>query len=397
MKIFKIIIKFLLGLCILIFVLLILQFVVNSKYAFPEPHVFQGEYIYNPYRNIDSTKWRRANFHAHARKFFEQSDKARKSLFYIDSLYKSFGYNIISISDYQFINRYESKNEWYVPVYEHGYQYYKNHHLVLNSKKVSWLDFPFRQTLSNKQNVINNLKKDPSALITIVHPVYRKALSSNDLKYLGNYNCLEIANHERLFTACYDTVLSNGHPVFIMADDDCHDLTNIKEVTNSFNVINTDLVKDSILNALSSGRSFGVKLNASTFKTNEDKREAFLNLPEINKITFQNDTLTVSLSQSVKTIKFIGQHGAEIMRITDHSKGSCFFSKQDTYIRTEIECNDGTLYFLNPLFRYNGVRLTDYIPTINVFKTWAWRLTFFCLLLIIFIIWYRKRCITVKK
>jgi len=67
--------------------------------------------------------------------FFEQSDKARKSLFYIDSLYKSFGYNIISISDYQFINRYESKNEWYVPVYEHGYQYYKNHHLVLNSKK----------------------------------------------------------------------------------------------------------------------------------------------------------------------------------------------------------------------------------------------------------------------
>jgi hypothetical protein len=321
-KIFKIIIKFLLGLCVLILALLILQFVVNSKYAFPEPHAFNGGYIYNPYRNIDSTKWRRANFHAHARKFFEQSDKARRSIPYIDSLYRSFGYDIISISDYQAINRYESKNNWYVPVYEHGYQYYKNHHLVLNAKKVSWLDFPFRQTLSNKQNVINNLKKDPSSLITIVHPIYRKALSSNDLKYLGNYNCLEIANHDRLFTAFYDTVLSNGHPVFIMADDDCHDLTNIKEVNNSFNVINTDLVKDSILNALSYGRSFGVKLNASTFKTNEDKREAFLNLPKINKITFQNDTLAVSLSHSVRTIKFIGQHGAEIMRITNHSEGS---------------------------------------------------------------------------
>jgi hypothetical protein len=396
-KIFKIIIKFLLGLCVLILALLILQFVVNSKYAFPEPHAFNGGYIYNPYRNIDSTKWRRANFHAHARKFFEQSDKARRSIPYIDSLYRSFGYDIISISDYQAINRYESKNNWYVPVYEHGYQYYKNHHLVLNAKKVSWLDFPFRQTLSNKQNVINNLKKDPSSLITIVHPIYRKALSSNDLKYLGNYNCLEIANHDRLFTAFYDTVLSNGHPVFIMADDDCHDLTNIKEVNNSFNVINTDLVKDSILNALSYGRSFGVKLNASTFKTNEDKREAFLNLPKINKITFQNDTLAVSLSHSVRTIKFIGQHGAEIMRITNHSEGSCFFSKQDTYIRTEIECNDGTLYFLNPLFRYDGTRFTDYVPTFNAFKTWAWRLAFFCLLLIIFIIWYRNKCITVKK
>jgi hypothetical protein len=397
MKIFKIINKFLLGLCILIFVLLILQFVVNSKYTFPEPHAFQGSYIYNPYRNIDSTKWIRANFHAHTRKFFGQSDKARRSIPYIDSLYKSFGYDIISISDYQFINRYESKNKWYIPVYEHGYQYYKNHHLVLNAKKVSWLDFPFRQTLSNKQNVINNLKKDPSALITIVHPTYRKALSSNDLKYLGNYNCLEIANHERLFTASYDTVLSNGHPVFIMADDDCHDLANIKEVNNSFNVINTDLVKDSILNALSYGRSFGVKLNASTFKTNEDKREAFLNLPKIDKITFQNDTLRISLSQSVKTIKFIGQHGIEIGRFTDCSRGSCIFRKEDTYIRTEIECNDGTLYFLNPLFRYDGIRLTDFVPTLNVFKTWTWRLTFFCLLLLIFIIWYRKRCITVKK
>jgi hypothetical protein len=230
-----------------------------------------------------------------------------------------------------------------------------------------------------------------------VHPTYRKALSSNDLKYLGNYNCLEIANHERLFTASYDTVLSNGHPVFIMADDDCHDLTNIKEVNNSFNVINTDLVKDSILNALSYGRSFGVKLNASTFKTNEDKREAFLNLPKINKITFQNDTFRVSLSQSVKTIKFIGQHGIEIGRFTDCSRGSYIFRKEDTYIRTEIECNDGTLYFLNPLFRYDGIRLTDFVPTFNVFKTWTWRLTFFCLLLLIFIIWYRKRCITIKK
>ena len=156
MKIFKIIIKFLPGFCILILVLLILQFVVNPKYAFPDPHAFHGGYIYNPYRNIDSTKWRRANFHAHARKFFEQSVKAKRSISYIDSLYRSFGYDIISISDYQFINRYESKNKWYIPVYEHGYQYYKNHHLVLNAKKVSWLDFPFRQTLSNKQNVINN-------------------------------------------------------------------------------------------------------------------------------------------------------------------------------------------------------------------------------------------------
>jgi hypothetical protein len=393
----KIIYKFLAGLLILSFILGILQYAINAKYSFPEPQPFHGKFIYNPYSNIDAGKWRKANFHAHARKFMGQSEKDKRSVSFIDSLYRSFGYDIVSISDYQVINRYESQNRWYIPVYEHGYQYYKTHHLVLNPDKVCWLDFPFRQTRSNKQFIIDQLHKDAKTLITIVHPIYRKAYSVNDLKYLGNYNCLEIANHERHFTASYDTVLSNGHPVFIMADDDCHDLNSIKEVTNSFNEINTDLVKDSILKALGSGRSFGVKLNTKNLKTNEEKRNALLNLPKIDSITFKNDTLTVSLSKTVKAIKFIGQHGKEIRRITDQSKGSCHFSQEDTYIRTEVECNDGTLYFLNPLLRYDGVRLTYYAPSFNAFSTWAWRSAFFCLVILIFIIWYRKRCITVKK
>lgn len=397
MMIFKILNRFLIGISILIFILIVFQFVVNPKYSFPEPHSFQGKYIYNPYRNVDIKKWKRANFHAHTRKFFEHSDKATRSITLIDSLYKSFDFNIISISDYQFINRYESKNRWFIPVYEHGYQYYKNHQLAINSKKVCWLDFPFRQTLSNKQFIIDQLKRDTSVLITIVHPIYREAYSSRDFKYLGNYNCLEIANHERSFTACYDTILSYGHPVFIMADDDSHELKSIKEICNSFNEINSDLIKDSVLKALSCGRSIGVKFNVSTFKTNEEKRAALLKLPEINAITFQNDSLTVRLSQSVKTIKFIGQHGTEISRISDHSEGSCYFSKQDTYIRTEVECNDGTIYFLNPLFRYDGKKLSDYAPVYNVFKTWVWRLAFISILLFIFIIWYRERCIMERK
>jgi hypothetical protein len=371
--------------------------VVNPKYSFPEPHPFKGRHIYNPYLNSDPAKWGIGNFHAHTRKFFEHSNRAARSIPFLDSLYKSFGYCIISISDYQFINRYENKNEWFIPVYEHGFQYFKNHTLVLNAKKVNWLDFPFRQTLNNKQLIFDQLKKDTSVLLTMVHPIYRKAYSDIDFKYLGNYDCLEIANHERLFTECYDTVLSYGHPVFLMADDDSHDLTNIKDICSSFNLINCDLSKDSILKALRTGQSIGVKFNLDSYKTNEEKREALLNLPEINSITFKNDTLTVSLNQSVKTIKFIGQHGMEIKRFTDCTKGSCLFSNQDTYIRTEVECNEGTVFFLNPLFRYDGIKFSYYAPAFNVYKTWAWRSVTLFLLLLIFIIRYRKRCITAKK
>ena len=389
--------KFLIGLFLFISVILILQFVVNSKYTFPEPRPFHGKYIYNPYRNIDNQKWERANFHAHTRKFLDPAKKVARSTFLLDSIYRSFGYNIIGISDYQSINNYEIGNKWFVPEYEHGYQYYKNHQLVLNAKKISWLDYPFRQTLNNKQFVIDQLKKDTTVLITIVHPAYRQALSNNDFKYLSNYNCLEIANHERLFNEFYDSILSNGHPVFVMADDDSHDMTDIKDICSSYNMTNTDQVKDSVIEALRTGRSIAVKFNISSYKTNEEKRVALAKLPEINAIIFDNDTLSIKLSQTVKTIKFIGQDGAEKIRMTDSSVGSCFFSKKDTYLRTEIECYDGTVYFLNPLIRWDGIRLTYYAPSVNVLKTSVWRSAFISLLLIIFIIRNRKKCISTKK
>ncbi len=391
MNIFKIIKHFFLSIFVLILIILLLQFVVNTKYTFPTPHTFQGEYIYNPYRNIDNTKWRLANFHAHNRKFFGNKKIAANSVQKLDSLYKYFGFSIISISDYQCINLYEGKNKWYVPVYEHGFLYYKNHQLILNAKKVNWQDFPFRQTLSNEQFIIDQLKKDTTVIITIVHPIYRKAYSFNDFKYLSNYDCLEIANHDRLFTFCYDTILSNGHTAFLMADDDAHDPTNLEDICSSFNLINSDMIKDSILHSLRTGRSIGVKFNIVSYKTNEEKRAALLKLPEVKSITFKNDTLAVSLNQSVKTIKFIGQKGIEKKSMTNCSTGYYFFALEDTYIRTVIECNDGTIYFLNPLLRYNGITLTNYAPSYNILKTWTWRSIVLGILVLTFIIWYRKK------
>lgn len=389
--------KFLIGFILFISFLLIVQFVINSKYSFPEPQPFRGKYIYNPYHNIDKTKWEKANFHAHTMKFLDPAKKIARSAIILDSTYRSLGYNIIGISDYQSVNNFEIKNKWFIPEYEHGYQYYKNHQLVLNAKKINWLDYPFRQTLENKQFVIDQLKKDTAVLIAIVHPGYRKALSNHDFKYLSNYNCLEIANHERLFNEFYDTVLSNGHPVFVMADDDSHKLNDIKEVGISFNLINADPVRDSVLKALRTGRSVAVKFNVSPYKTSEEKRAALAKLPEISNIIFKSDTLSVILNQPVKTIRFISQGGYEKVLISDSSKGSCIFGPQDTYIRTEIECYDGTIYFLNPLFRWDGIRLTYYSHSFNALKTWVWRSVFIGLLVMVIIILYRKRCISAKK
>ena len=331
-----------------------------------------------------------ANFHAHTAKFLESPKREARSASLLDTLYHYFGYSIYSISDYQSINIREKKYNWYVPVYEHGYQYYKNHQLVLNAKKVSWLDFPFPQTLSNEQFVINRLKKDSGAIISIVHPVYRKAYSFEDFKYLSNYEILEIANHDRLFKSYYDTILSAGHPVFLIADDDSHEMDNIKDICSSFNLINTDLVRDSVLKSLRTGRSVGVKFNISAFKTNQEKKAALLNLPGISSITCKNDSLSIRLRKDVRTIKFIGQHGKEKKRLENCSTGTYLFSASDTYIRTEIESYDGTIYLLNPFFRYNGISMPEYVPKLNILKTWVCRSSAIGLLLFGIIFWKRK-------
>jgi hypothetical protein len=220
--------------------------------------------------------------------------------------------------------------------------------------------------------------------------VYRKAYSYANLKYLGNYELLEIANHDRLFQSYYDTILSEGHPVFLIADDDSHEMDNIKEICSSFNLINTDLVRDSVLKSIRTGRSVGVKFNLSSFKTNQEKKAALLKLPRISSITFKNDSLSVSLSKEVRTIKFIGQHGREKRRIENCSTGTYLFSASDTYIRTEIEGYDGTIYFLNPFFRYNGINMPEYVPKRNILKTWVCRSSAIVLLLFSIILWKWK-------
>ena len=387
MKFIKAIGKVFFVILVLIIITLILQYVVNPKYDFPEPRAFHGDYIYNPYKGIDSSKWEKGNFHVHTRAYYGVTNGKVNSNKYLDSIYRYFGYGIIGISDYQKINRYESPNKWFVPEYEHGYTYYKTHQLVLNASKVSWLDYFFYQTLNNKQFIINRFKKDPDIVLTIPHPFLRQAYTFEEFRRLSNYNCLEICNNERVATVFYDVILSAGRPVFLMADDDAHDLTKIKDGIHCFNLINTDLIKDSILKAIKTGRLIGVNLNISPIKTNEEKKAALMNLPGILSISLVKDSISIKFTNVVKSIKFIGQDGVEMKKITNSSEGSYLFRKEDTYIRTEIECNDGTIYYLNPFFRYDGKQLTDNYPAYNFIKTWTWRLvTIIVLLSMIFII-----------
>ena len=366
----------------LLAIALILQYGINVKYKFSPHQKFTGGKLYNPYQRIDTAIWQVSNFHAHTHKIPDFKHETLNHTKYVDSLYRYLGYDIIGISDYQMINEFEKNHRWYVPAYEHGYQYYKNHHLVLNAQKVSWLDYLFKQTLDNKQYVINQLKKDEGIILTLVHPILRHALSFDDLKYLGNYNCLEVLDNKYQFLAYYDAVLSSGHHVFLMADDDSHNQRNQVECGSCFNMINTPLLKDSILYSLKTGKAYAVKMNLDLYSTNESKKEAIRWLPELVSFKVNSDTITAVFSRKVKTIKFIGQEGSEVMSFSDVYEASVFFRPEDTYIRTEVECYDGTLFYLNPVFRYDGILKTDPSPPVDIMKTRVYRVVFAVIFLI---------------
>jgi hypothetical protein len=181
------------------------QFLLNTKYSFTQPVAFHGGKLFNPYQGMDSTKWKKANFHLHTRQLLGLMAGAPNTVEAADTFYKYFGYDISGISDYMKINADHDGDENFIPTYEHGIMIHKTHQLVINSGRTCWKDFFFRETLNDKQYIINCLKKDTSALVAIVHPKIRNAYRNSDFRYLSNYDFLEIANSRSLFISLYDT------------------------------------------------------------------------------------------------------------------------------------------------------------------------------------------------
>lgn len=376
MHLYRFFFNFFIGILFLLCTALIIQYVITPRFSFKEPSPFSGPHLYNPYNNIDSARWKLANFHSHSRLFMQiskEQDKANKGL---DSIYRNLGFNIVGVSDYQNINYFEERRKWFIPAYEHGFQYFKNHQVVLNAKNVSWIDFFFRQSLNNKQFIINHLRRDSSVLITLVHPLLRNAYSLNDLRYLDNYQFLEISNKNNVFTQCYDTILSAGHPVFLMAGDDRHNQDGEGESLESFNLVNSDLSKDSILDAIRTGCLAGVDLKNNFIKTDTEKKKILEKLTSFCQFKLKNDTIIISLTTPAEEISFIGQGGKIKKTFFNCKNGTYFFNKSDTYIRSEIKYFDGTVLFLNPVFRYNKLALRNNFSSSDMLKTWLWRSTF---------------------
>jgi hypothetical protein len=362
--------------------LALIPYLFTPVYDFPERHVFSGDKLYNPYESILPGKWLKANFHAHSNAWYGFTNGRENISEEMKERYSSLGYDIISISDYMKINSSLKGEKTYVPVYEHGYGFTKNHQLVIGAGEVDWLDYVFIQNINDKQRTLKQIKKDYN-IVVLNHPHLRDAYSTDDVIRLTDFDFIEIINQNygSAFDL-WDEALSAGNPVFGIADDDSHNSKNYYDIGKCFSFVNADSSTAlEIINALRQGRNISVDLSLEygqfdTLKNNGNKQF----LPKEFKVS--GSTISLKLGNEAKEIIFIGQNGKRVSAFSDADSAYYSFLPGDTYIRTEIVNFNGSRFFLNPVIRIGDTGLQQYSSAVNQAATFIFRLIIICLIAI---------------
>ncbi|MBO5957171.1 MAG: hypothetical protein J6Q39_06415 [Bacteroidales bacterium] len=344
----------------------------RPSYSFDEPKPFHGSYLHNPYKDMNPDNWIQANFHAHTRQFGGITNGRVNTNEMLDSVYSALGFDHIGISDYNKINYYDSANPSFIPTYEHGYGIFKIHQLCIGAEKVRRLDYFAFQNLSMKQHTLNRLAKQ-TRLVIPAHPSFVKnGYLVEDMKYLSNYKLMEVLNGFRISTAHWDTALSNGHLVYLIGNDDSHDVNDIVNVGRRFTMINaTSNDSEQLLRSLENGNAVGVRFSVKPEETLEQKiRRLEKDLPYINQVELKGDTLLVTASKPFLKIRFIGQNGVELDVQKNKKTGTYVIKQDDNYVRAELIFNDWTRLYLNPITRHESSEIVKQrLDHINWTKT----------------------------
>jgi hypothetical protein len=342
--------------------MLVLPYACAPVYRFAPARPFGGAQFYNPY--AQSFAWRRANLHAHGRAWFGVTAAAQTDAEVADA-YRRRGYDIAAISDYQHIATADPSE---LRVYEHGFNVGKHHQLAIGARSVAWFDLPLWQGIHQKQYVIDRVAAT-SDLVAIAHPAALQgyAYSDEELQELSGYQLMEVVNGRFMTESSWDAALSAGRAVWIIGDDDTHDVTKSDRFGVAWNMIGAPTTSPSdVVEALRAGRTY-----------------ATLQLPDANgpetrlsSVRVEDGTVAIALVGRPADITFVGQHGVIKKTVEDTSLASYAFAADDTYIRAVVRTPTRIL-FVNPIIRYDGAALPVPVATVNTALTWLERLAIF--------------------
>lgn len=355
------------------FTLSVQQFLFCPRFNFQEPTSFSGPNIYNPYAKADSLHWQKANLHAHSNAWhgFTNGNGTAEDIW---KAYDSLGYAFHSVSEYHAIDKIHAGSPNYIPAYEHGYNVKKTHYQVLGDEKVTWLDYIMPQTLWNKQWLLNKLSQNPETLVVLNHPAIRSGFTTNDLQYLEGYRCMEVLNPAAQSFDHWDAALSAGKPVFVVGNDDIHNVFKTSSLGRFCTVVNVaEATKDNLFTALRTGNSYGMSLMKMENETLAQKAHRIGNAPQLISLQVVHDTISLQVSEIADEITFIGKNGSELSKTSGSSVASYTLAPGDEYVRAVVSYADGTSLYLNPVFRYSDMPFKVSETTINASATLLFR------------------------
>ena len=355
---FRLLSRFLITFLVIVLGVVIMFYLLAPVYQFSGPVPFSGNKLYNPYQHMNSDNWLKYNFQVQSKAWMGLTSGRDNTNTLIDSIYHQLGFDHVATSDYQKINTFKSDSRAYIPTYEHGYNIFKTHQVCIDSKKVLWTDLLFWQTLSMKQWILDLLDKD-TRFVVLAHPLLRGGYTLNDMKYLTNYEGIEVLNNMRVSINHWDEALSSGQIAWIIANDDAHDVTNSNEVGRRFTLINSPSdEREKVMEALEQGNVIGVDFFRINDEPMQDKYLRSKNLPVLTNASLNNDTFFVSVNTTAASIRFIGQNGRLLHQLSDTSRASFVVPDSEPYMRAEIEFYDKSVFYLNPVIRYSGDKIS---------------------------------------
>lgn len=330
----------LIAFCSWVIWLLVSQFFFCPRYHFTAPIPFEGPVIYNPYDSLASANWIKCNFHAHARAW-QGVTNGHGTAIDIHNAYKALDYGVHCVSNYHHIDTTNSREASYLPAYEHGYNIRKTHQLVLGSSRVNWLDYLFAQTTHNKQHVLKHLSQ-PDNVVILNHPALKNGYTAEDLTQLAHYDCMEVLNPSVTSTAEWDAALSAGKRVFIVGDDDIHDVIAKKRLGTRCTFVNVNRNSGpAVLRALKNGQSYGVIIGEGQQPDS---------IPRLKHLTVSKDTLLAMITKPAREITVTSQNGKILAFASNTDRISYRLKPGDHYARVTFRYANGTEILLNPVF-----------------------------------------------
>lgn len=340
---------------------------------------FTGDSIFNPYRGIRPEFWRKANNHSHQRLMYGALDfpytEAELRKAYIDR-----GYDLLNLTDHQYINPTFADSIGYIPAYEHGMGLNNFHLGMLGANSVSWFEYPIMTNPRHQMQSMIDLLKPQCKLLVLNHPERLRFASYDVYKTLRGYDLWEMNPEPKGFI--WDAALSNGIFSLLIANDDTHTATDHRRwLQKSYSMINSPTTSgEDILESLAQGRTYGTLLDDQSHDS----------LPRIEDIGMRGDTIFIELTTAADSILFIGQNGVIKSQVNAVDSASYVFMPQDSYIRIEAHFDRNKVQiWTNPFARSaDGAKPIQLpIPGTNyqltILNSIIWGIVFVVILLLI--------------